>query len=175
VNFTLAVRGEKMMFRIGHGYDTHSFEEGRPLVLGGVRIPSPFGMKAHSDGDVIIHAVCDALLGAMAMGDIGQHFPDSDSQFANADSRFFIHKIMQQVTAKSYKVNNIDITILAQIPKLLPYTKQMRENLATDLNIGIDDINIKATTTEKMGFIGRKEGIACYAVILLQKIFKEIE
>lgn len=156
------------MFRIGHGYDTHAFAEGKPLILGGVLIPDALGVKAHSDGDVLLHAICDALLGAAALGDIGQHFPDTDQQFANVDSRLFLRHIAALID-KCYAISNIDATFLAQIPKLAPYLMAMRQNIADDLAINLGDINIKATTTEKMGFIGRKEGIACYAVALLIK------
>jgi 2-C-methyl-D-erythritol 2,4-cyclodiphosphate synthase len=157
------------MHRIGHGYDTHSFELDRPLVLGGVVIPYEKGLKAHSDGDVIIHALCDALLGAAALGDIGQHFPDTDAQYRNCDSRFFLKEVLNKITAKEFQINNIDITVLAQAPKLLPFIPLMKDNLATDLAIAVDQINIKATTTEKMGFVGRQEGIACYATALLNQ------
>lgn len=157
------------MHRIGHGYDTHSFELDRPLVLGGVVIPYEKGLKAHSDGDVIIHALCDALLGAAALGDIGQHFSDTDAQYRNCDSRFFLKEVLNKIRAKEFQINNIDITVLAQAPKLLPFIPLMKDNLATDLAIAVDQINIKATTTEKMGFVGRQEGIACYATALLNQ------
>ena len=158
------------MYRIGHGYDTHCFEAGKPLILGGVHVPHSQGMKAHSDGDVIIHAVCDALLGACAMGDLGQHFPDTDSQYANIDSRILLRHIFALISKKKYKIGNLDITVLAEAPKLAPYILQMREILALDLRAHLEDINIKATTTEKMGFVGRREGIACYAVVMLMTI-----
>ncbi|MEX2353846.1 MAG: 2-C-methyl-D-erythritol 2,4-cyclodiphosphate synthase, partial [Gammaproteobacteria bacterium] len=150
--------------RIGHGYDAHAFTAGRPLILGGVTIPHDQGLKAHSDGDAVIHALCDALLGAAAMGDIGTFFPDTDKQYANADSRIFLKKVISILEDKDHTVSNVDITILAQAPKLLPYIKDMRINLAEDMHIPVDNINIKATTTEGMGFVGRKEGIAVYAV-----------
>lgn len=157
------------MFRIGHGYDTHCFEVGRNLILGGVTIPHDKGMKAHSDGDVILHAICDALLGAAALGDIGQHFPDTDEQFANIDSRILLRHIVGLIDKKNYQVNNVDITVLAQAPKLALYLPKMIENIANDLGLTHEDVNIKATTTEKMGFVGRQEGIACYAVALIQR------
>jgi 2-C-methyl-D-erythritol 2,4-cyclodiphosphate synthase len=158
------------MFRIGHGYDTHCFEVGKPLVLGGVHIPFPQGLMAHSDGDVILHAVCDAILGAAALGDMGQHFPDTDPRFANKTSRFFVQTVNQLITAQHYKVGNVDVTVVAEAPKLSPYLAQMRDNLATDLAIAVSHVNIKATTNEKMGFVGRKEGIACYAIALLKEL-----
>ncbi|MBA2653842.1 MAG: 2-C-methyl-D-erythritol 2,4-cyclodiphosphate synthase [Gammaproteobacteria bacterium] len=157
------------MFRIGHGYDAHCFEEGRPLVLGGVRIPSSKGMKAHSDGDVILHAICDALLGAAALGDIGQHFPDTQKEYANIDSRILLRQVAALVTDNNYHINNVDVTVLAQTPKLAPYIAEMRRNIANELLLTFNDVNVKATTTEKMGFIGREEGIACYAVTLLMR------
>jgi 2-C-methyl-D-erythritol 2,4-cyclodiphosphate synthase len=159
------------MFRIGHGFDTHAFEVGKALILGGVTIPYPMGMKAHSDGDVILHAVCDSLLGAAALGDIGQHFPDNDAQFKNADSRHFLRYISRLVTDSGYQISNLDVTVLAEKPKLAPHVLQMRMNVAEDLSLSLDAVNIKATTTEKMGFVGREEGIACHAVAL---IFKQL-
>jgi 2-C-methyl-D-erythritol 2,4-cyclodiphosphate synthase len=155
--------------RIGHGYDAHRFGESRPLVLGGVTIPHRTGLKAHSDGDVLIHALCDAMLGAAALGDIGKHFPDSDERFKNADSRFLLRTIQENLRKNHYFVSNADITVIAQAPKLAPYLDAMREKLAEDLEIHTDQVNIKATTTEGMGFTGREEGIACHAVVLLLK------
>jgi 2-C-methyl-D-erythritol 2,4-cyclodiphosphate synthase len=155
--------------RIGHGYDAHRFGESRPLVLGGVAIPHRTGLKAHSDGDVLIHALCDAMLGAAALGDIGKHFPDSDEQFKNVDSRFLLRTIQENLRKNHYFVSNADITVIAQAPKLAPYLDAMREKLAEDLEIHTDQVNIKATTTEGMGFTGREEGIACHAVVLLLK------
>ncbi len=155
--------------RVGHGYDAHTFVEGKPLVLGGVTIPFEKGLKAHSDGDAVIHSLCDALLGAAAMGDIGTYYPDTDEKYKNIDSRILLKDVMKSISAKGLKVGNADITILAQEPKLLPYVKEMRETLSSDLGISINDINIKATTTEGMGFVGRKEGICVYSVILLKK------
>lgn len=153
--------------RIGHGYDAHTFIEGRPLILGGVTIPYAKGLKAHSDGDAVIHALCDALLGAAAMGDIGSYFPDTDSKLENIDSRILLRKVIDLLNKDKHKILNIDITILAQSPKMSPFINEMRNNLATDIGTEINNINIKATTTEGMGFIGRQEGIAVYAVTLL--------
>lgn len=153
--------------RIGHGYDAHQFEENKPLLLCGVKIDSPLGLKAHSDGDVAIHALCDALLGAAALGDIGRHFPDSSDQYRNIDSRELLRNVITQLENKNYRVGNVDVTIIAQVPKLAPYIKVMRELIAADLKVKLDCVNIKATTTEHMGFVGRKEGIASHAVVLL--------
>jgi len=153
--------------RIGHGYDAHTFTDGRPLILGGVIIPFDKGLKAHSDGDAVIHALCDALLGAAALGDIGTYFPDTDDSYRNIDSRVLLRKVIDILEEKGFSICNTDITILAQAPKLLPHVAAMKENLAEDMKILADRINIKATTTEGMGFIGRKEGIAVYAVALV--------
>ncbi len=155
------------MFRIGHGYDTHAFEAAKPLVLAGLPISHTHGLKAHSDGDVVIHAICDALLGACALGDMGQHFPDTDQAYANYNSRNFLQTVATLVKKEEYRISNLDVTILAQIPKLAPYIEKMRAQLALDLAVDVKAINIKATTTEEMGFVGRKEGIVCYAVVLL--------
>lgn len=154
--------------RIGHGFDAHRFVKDRQLILGGVNIPHELGMEAHSDGDVVIHALCDALLGAAALGDIGTYFPDADPEFKNIDSRILLRNVISQLKEKSYTVRNIDITILAQAPKMLPHISKMRSNMATDMEINIKDINIKATTTEGMGFIGREEGIATHAVVIIE-------
>ncbi|OGT76016.1 MAG: 2-C-methyl-D-erythritol 2,4-cyclodiphosphate synthase [Gammaproteobacteria bacterium RIFCSPLOWO2_02_FULL_47_50] len=156
------------MMRIGHGYDAHTFAAGRPLILGGVTIPYEKGLAAHSDGDAVIHALCDALLGAAALGDIGSYFPDSDAQFKNIDSRILLRKVIEIIHKQDLKLINADITIQAQAPKMAPYFNDMRKNLADDLNTKINNINIKATTTEGMGFIGRKEGIAVHVVVLLE-------
>ena len=153
--------------RIGHGYDAHAFTEGRPLILGGVSIPHSHGLAAHSDGDAVIHALCDALLGAAALGDIGTYFPDTSSEFENIDSRILLREVTKLLNDKKLALVNADITILAQAPKLAPYIKTMCENLAKDLGTDMENINIKATTTEGMGFIGRSEGIAVHAVTLL--------
>ncbi len=153
--------------RIGHGYDTHRFVEGRPLVLGGVNIPYDKGLLAHSDGDVVIHALCDALLGAAALGDIGAHFPDTDKDFENIDSRILLRRVRELLAQKSCTVVNADITIITEQPRMAPYIDAMCENLAADLAVGKDAINVKATTNEKMGFIGNREGIAVHAVVLI--------
>lgn len=155
--------------RIGQGFDTHGFTTGRPLILGGVTIPYEKGLAAHSDGDAVIHALCDALLGAAALGDIGTYFPDDDSEYRNIDSRILLRKVIDKINEQSYKICNADITILAQAPKILPHVASMRTNLADDMGIGVSDVNIKATTMEKMGFIGREEGIAVLAVVLLDR------
>lgn len=153
--------------RIGHGYDAHTFTEGRPLILGGVSIPHSHGLAAHSDGDAVIHALCDALLGAAALGDIGTYFPDTSSEFENIDSRILLRKVTKLLNDKKLVLVNADITILAQAPKMAAHIKTMCENLAEDLGTDMENINIKATTTEGMGFIGRNEGIAVHAVTLL--------
>ena len=154
--------------RIGHGYDAHAFVQGRPLILGGVTIPHDQGLAAHSDGDAVIHALCDALLGAAALGDIGKYFPDTDKKLKNIDSRMLLRRVVELISQEDYRISNVDITVLAQAPKLAPYIDSMRKNLAEDLKSTINNISIKATTTERMGFIGREEGIAVYAVTLLE-------
>ena len=153
--------------RIGHGYDVHRFGPGDKLILGGVSIPYEHGFVAHSDGDVLIHALIDALLGAAALGDIGQHFPDTDAKWQGANSRQLLAAVVAMIASKGYILGNADITIVAQQPKMLPHLDKMRLNLAADISCNIDQINIKATTTEELGFAGRKEGIACHAVALL--------
>ncbi|PHS29686.1 MAG: 2-C-methyl-D-erythritol 2,4-cyclodiphosphate synthase [Methylophaga sp.] len=155
--------------RIGHGYDVHRFIEGDSITLGGVVIPYTHSLEAHSDGDVLIHAICDALLGAAGLWDIGHHFPDTDDEFKNIDSRFLLRKVMHDLNKLGWKVNNVDSTIIAQQPRLTPFMPSMRGILAQDLAIAVDAINVKATTTEKLGFAGRKEGIAAHAVVLLVK------
>jgi len=158
---------EMNMMKIGHGYDVHRFGEGDHLMLCGVRIPYKKSFIAHSDGDVAIHALCDALLGAAALGDIGQHFPDNSAEFENIDSRILLRKVIALLTEKNLTVSNIDITIIAQAPKMASHITSMRENLAADLNADISQINVKATTTEGLGFTGQGEGIATHAVVLL--------
>jgi 2-C-methyl-D-erythritol 2,4-cyclodiphosphate synthase len=153
--------------RIGHGYDAHRFAAGRPLVLGGVTIPHDQGLAAHSDGDVLIHALCDALLGAAALGDIGRHFPDTDKDYANIDSRILLRKAAALLHERSWRVSNVDVTVIAQRPRLAAHVPAMRAHLAADLAVDETRINIKATTTEGMGFTGRGEGIAVHAVALL--------
>ena len=157
------------MYRIGQGYDAHRFCEGEKLILGGVTIPYEKGMLAHSDGDVILHALCDALLGAAALGDIGQHFPDSDAKFKDIDSRILVQNVIKKLVVLKYSVVNVDLTVIAQAPKLSPYIQSMRENIAQDTRLSIGAVNVKATTTEGMGFEGRGEGIAAKAVALLDK------
>jgi 2-C-methyl-D-erythritol 2,4-cyclodiphosphate synthase len=159
-----------MPFRIGHGFDVHKFGEGDHVVLGGVSIPYTQGLIAHSDGDVALHALTDALLGAAALGDIGKHFPDTDSEFAGADSRVLLKRAYQEIMSLGFRVGNVDVTIIAEAPKMRPYIDAMRANIAEDLSVDIDAVNVKATTTEKLGFTGRKEGIAVEAVAI---IFKE--
>ncbi|OCA54972.1 2-C-methyl-D-erythritol 2,4-cyclodiphosphate synthase [Photorhabdus namnaonensis] len=155
--------------RIGHGFDVHKFGGEGPIIIGGVRIPYEQGLLAHSDGDVALHAATDALLGAAALGDIGKLFPDTDPAFKGVDSRKLLREAYSRIREKGYRISNLDITIIAQAPKMLPHIPQMRVNLAEDLQCHLDDINVKATTTEKLGFVGRKEGIACEAVALLVK------
>ncbi|HWV10882.1 MULTISPECIES: 2-C-methyl-D-erythritol 2,4-cyclodiphosphate synthase [unclassified Pseudomonas] len=153
--------------RIGHGYDVHRFGEGDFITLGGVRIPHKFGLVAHSDGDVLLHALSDALLGAVALGDIGKHFPDTDPTFKGADSRALLRHVVGLLHAKGHKVGNVDATIIAQAPKMAPHIERMRELIAADLQVELDAVNVKATTTEKLGFTGREEGIAVHAVALV--------
>ncbi|AGZ36652.1 2-C-methyl-D-erythritol 2,4-cyclodiphosphate synthase [Pseudomonas sp. SWI6] len=153
--------------RIGHGYDVHRFCDGDFITLGGVRIPHKYGLLAHSDGDVLLHALSDALLGAAALGDIGKHFPDTDPQFKGADSRVLLRHVVGIVLAKGWKVGNVDATIVAQAPKMAPHIETMRQLIAEDLHVELDQVNVKATTTEKLGFTGREEGIAVHAVALL--------
>ncbi len=155
--------------RIGHGFDIHCFEPEKPLMLGGVHIPFPQGMKAHSDGDVLLHALCDALLGALALGDIGQHFPDTDPEFRLADSRQLLRNVLVLIESHGYVVENIDATVIAQVPKLSPYIEPMRVNIAHDLTIDTQCVSIKATTMEKLGPIGAGQAIAVHAVVLLKR------
>lgn len=156
--------------RIGHGYDAHRFIEDRPLVIGGVRIPFGRGLAAHSDGDVLVHAVCDALLGALGLGDIGRHFPDTSDAYAGIDSRILLREVTARMRNNSYRPGNLDVTLIAQVPKMAPFIAAMRENLAADLDADPNRINVKATTTEGMGFTGREEGIACHAVCILEQV-----
>lgn len=156
------------MLRIGQGFDAHRFKPGTKLVLGGVSIAYEQGLEAHSDGDVLIHALCDALLGALALGDIGQHFPDNSDDYKGIDSRILLRRVMELVQERNYQIGNVDMTIIAQAPKMASHLPAMRENLATDMQTAIDNVSIKATTTERMGFTGRGEGIAAQAVVLLQ-------
>ena len=153
--------------RIGHGYDAHRLVKDRPLILGGVNIPYEKGLEGHSDGDAVIHALCDAILGAMCLGDIGNHFPDTDPELTNIDSRILLRQVYDLMKKNNYVLGNADITILAQAPKMAAHISAMKKHLSADLDVTITNINIKASTTEKMGFIGRGEGIAVYAVVLL--------
>jgi len=154
--------------RIGHGYDAHNFVSNRPLILGGVNIPFEYGLAAHSDGDAVIHALCDSMLGAASLGDIGRHFPDTSTEFKNIDSRIILKHVTALLQDQGYHLVNADITILAQQPKMAPYIEEMRINLAADLQTEPYSFNIKATTTEGVGFIGRGEGIVVHAVALLE-------
>ncbi|WP_028299210.1 2-C-methyl-D-erythritol 2,4-cyclodiphosphate synthase [Oceanospirillum beijerinckii] len=153
--------------RIGHGFDVHKFGPGDHIVIGGVTIPYEQGLVAHSDGDVLIHALCDALLGAAGLGDIGKHFPDTDPEYAGADSRALLRHVVNLLSQQGWQVANIDSTIVAQAPKMAPHIDQMRDLLAQDLRVEVGAVNVKATTTEKLGYTGRKEGIAAHAVALL--------
>ncbi|HDR0634245.1 TPA: 2-C-methyl-D-erythritol 2,4-cyclodiphosphate synthase [Pasteurella multocida] len=157
------------MIRIGHGFDVHAFGGEGPIIIGGVAIPYEKGLLAHSDGDVALHALTDALLGAVALGDIGKLFPDTDMQYKGADSRGLLREAYAQVQAKGYKVGNVDVTIIAQAPKMRPYIDAMRAAIAEDLACDIEQVNVKATTSERLGFTGRGEGIACEAVALVVK------
>lgn len=154
--------------RIGHGFDVHKFGGQGPIVLAGVKIPFEHGFVAHSDGDVAIHALCDAILGALCLGDIGNHFPDTDQDYENIDSRILLRHVVSLMTEKGYQLGNADITIIAQAPKISPHLLAMRTCLADDLNSQVEQINVKATTTEKLGYVGRKEGISVHAVVLLE-------
>lgn len=158
-----------MNFRIGHGFDVHRFGEGDHIVIGGVKIPHSQGLIAHSDGDVALHALSDALLGAAALGDIGRHFPDTDPRFRGIDSRELLRHVIGLLKTKGYSVGNVDITIVAQAPKMAPHIPLMRERIAADLQCELDAVNVKATTTEQLGYVGRKEGIAVHAVALILK------
>ncbi|GAA0198478.1 2-C-methyl-D-erythritol 2,4-cyclodiphosphate synthase [Kangiella japonica] len=156
------------MFRIGHGYDVHKFGGDKPLILGGVLFEGEQGLIAHSDGDVVLHAVCDALLGAIAKGDIGHHFPDTSEEFAGADSKELLRSVMALVSKEGYKLGNLDVTIVAQAPKMATNIDAMKDVLCTICDADLSQVNVKATTTEKLGFVGRKEGIAVHSVCLLQ-------
>lgn len=156
-------------FRIGHGFDVHAFGGEGPVTLGGVKIDYSQGLIAHSDGDVVLHALSDALLGALALGDIGHHFPDTDAQFKGIDSRILLRHVFADVQKLGYAIGNVDVTIMAQAPKMAPHVLAMRQHIAADLACDISQVNVKATTTEKLGFVGRKEGIAVEAVALLVK------
>jgi len=159
--------------RVGHGFDVHRFTAGDYVVIGGVKIPFVKGIEAHSDGDVVIHALCDALLGACALGDIGKHFPDSDPQFKSRDSRFFLKSIAKLIYDNGYELINLDCTVVCEKPKISPYISVMRENLASDLNVSLEQVSVKATTTELLGFTGRGEGVAAFAVVSLVQMSEE--
>lgn len=156
-----------MKIRVGFGYDVHALVEGRELWLGGIRIEHEKGLLGHSDADVLIHAICDALLGAANMRDIGYHFPDNDGEYKNIDSKILLARTVALIATKGYKVGNIDATVCAERPKLNPHIPQMKETLAQVMGIDVDDVSIKATTTEKLGFTGRQEGISAYATVLI--------
>lgn len=157
------------MFRIGQGFDVHAFAEGRPLIMGGISIPYEKGLLGHSDADVLLHTIADACLGAIAAGDIGKHFPDTDPAFKDADSAVLLQRVWQIVSEKGYELCNLDCTIIAQKPKMAPHIEAMRVRISELLETTIENINVKATTTEKLGFTGREEGIASQAVVLLKK------
>lgn len=158
-----------LQFRIGQGLDVHAFEEGDFVTLAGLQIPHTHGLKAHSDGDVVLHALSDALLGALALGDIGQHFPDTDPQYKGADSKLLLQHVYELIKQRGYILNNADITVACERPKLAPHNLAMRESIAKVLNVDVEQIGLKATTTEKLGFTGRQEGIFASAVVLLTK------
>jgi 2-C-methyl-D-erythritol 2,4-cyclodiphosphate synthase len=155
--------------RIGHGFDVHTFGKGDSVTLGGVRIPHSHGLVAHSDGDVLLHALCDALLGAAGLGDIGQHFPDSNSELKGIDSRILLRRVTTLLAEQGFAVVNADTTLIAQAPKIAPHITTMREHIASDLGVATPRVNVKATTTERLGYIGRGEGIAAHAVVLLKQ------
>ena len=156
--------------RIGHGYDVHRLVPGRDLILGGVKIPYELGLDGHSDADVLLHAVSDALLGAAGLGDIGRHFPDTDPKYKGADSLMLLREVYRKISEKGFRVGNIDVTMIAQKPKLKDFIPQMRENIAAAVNVIPDRVNVKATTEEKLGFTGSGEGMSCHAVCLLEEV-----
>jgi len=156
------------MIRIGHGYDVHAFGGDKPLILGGVLVPEHIGLVAHSDGDVLLHSVCDAILGAAALGDIGRHFPDTREEFLGIDSTELLKQVFILINEKNYQVCNLDVTVIAQTPRMSPHIKLIQSNIASVLFLDKEQVNIKATTTEKLGYIGRKEGIAVHCVCLIQ-------
>ncbi len=155
--------------RVGHGFDVHAFAENRKLIVGGVEIPYDLGLAGHSDADVLLHAICDALLGAAGLGDIGRHFPDTDMVFAGIDSRILLRRVAEQLRERAWQVANVDATIIAQAPKMAPHIARMTAHIADDLGVALDRVNVKATTTEKLGFTGRGEGIAAEAVCLIER------
>jgi 2-C-methyl-D-erythritol 2,4-cyclodiphosphate synthase len=158
------------MIRVGHGYDVHAFAADRALVLGGVHVPYERGLAGHSDADVLLHAICDACLGAAALGDIGRHFPDGDPAFQGIDSRILLRRVTEMLAQAGWKVGNVDATVVAQVPKLAPFVEGMRQNIAAGLGVPVEAVNVKATTTEGLSFVGREEGIAAHAVVLLSQV-----
>ncbi|MGQ0586810.1 MAG: 2-C-methyl-D-erythritol 2,4-cyclodiphosphate synthase [Gammaproteobacteria bacterium] len=162
-------KGTVPVFRVGHGFDVHRLEKGDGVTLGGVRIACPYRVVAHSDGDVLIHALCDALLGAAGLGDIGRHFPDTDAKYQGADSRALLREVARKLGEAGWKPVNADLTLIAEAPRIAPHVEAMRERLAADLGLGRDAVNVKATTTEGLGFTGRKEGIAAQAAVLVER------
>jgi len=158
-----------MTFRIGQGFDVHAFASGRKLILGGIEIPYELGLAGHSDADVLVHALCDALLGAAGLGDIGQHFPDNDASFAGIDSMKLLADVVVKLQAQGWSIGNVDMTVIAQAPKLAPFIPTMRQRIADVLGIAVEQVNVKATTTEQLGFTGRREGIAAQAIALIHK------
>lgn len=159
----------KLNFRTGFGFDVHAFAEGRKLIIGGIEIPSPKGLEGHSDADVLLHAICDAMLGALALGDIGIHFPNTDVKWKNADSSILLNHVNNLINSKGYELGNLDCVLAMEIPKIFPYIEQMRKRISEILNVDVEQISIKATTTEKLGFVGRNEGAASFATVLLLK------
>ena len=157
------------MIRIGHGYDVHAFSDNRACIIGGVNLPYERGLMGHSDADVLLHAISDSLLGAAALGDIGKHFPDTDPTYKGADSIVLLERVVELISTKGYRVNNVDATVIAQAPKMSPYIQEMRDNIARALKVDVDCVNVKATTEEKLGFTGRKEGISAHCVCLIEK------
>lgn len=159
------------MLRIGHGYDVHAFADDRRCIIGGVDIPYERGLLGHSDADVLLHAISDSLLGAAALGDIGKHFPDNDPAYEGADSLVLLGRVVELLSSRGYRINNIDATVIAQAPKMAPYIEKMRENIARVLEVEVDRVNVKATTEEKLGFTGRKEGISAHCVSLIEDYY----
>ncbi len=155
--------------RVGHGFDVHAFAANRKLIIGGVDIPHELGLAGHSDADVLLHAICDALLGAAGLGDIGRHFPDTDAMFSGIDSRILLRRVVEQLRERTWRIGNVDATLIAQAPKMAPHIARMTAHIADDLGVAIDRVNVKATTTEKLGFTGRGEGIAAEAVCLIER------
>lgn len=164
------VNRNNMKYRTGIGFDVHAFQEGRKLFLGGVEIPFEKGLAGHSDADVLLHAICDAMLGALALGDIGIHFPNTDPKYKDSDSKVLVSEVYKLISEKGFKVGNIDSFLAIEAPKISPYTNKMRETISSIFNISTDQISIKATTTEKLGFIGRGEGVSAFATVLLEKV-----